>query len=280
MTNSQRFRFNIGQSVTISVFLRRPTASGSYEESLVQRAYSIASSPNRPLLELTIKNEKPYGYINPITRKADGFAAYFFEQVRIGDKIKVRLNSSKNHFLWKIAAGMENDIAYWSGSNGTQSARCLIQFIEDTKCDDIKLTLFYSNPSLYVSDNNKTTNVIYHKWLIDMAKKIENFKVIFTFTRDKQIPFSDHPRITYRMKRFFIDFNGAEERTLSKYHGNSDRSFNPICGSSGFINGIVKMPDGRIEKGKGIMQNLIDIEGIRPEKIDKEQYYLQLIGAE
>ncbi len=82
------------------------------------------------------------------------------------------------------------------------------------------------------------------------------------------------------MKRFFIDFNGAEERTLSKYHGNSDRSFNPICGSSGFINGIVKMPDGRIEKGKGIMQNLIDIEGIIPEKIDKEQYYLQLIGAE
>jgi hypothetical protein len=53
-------------------------------------------------------------------------------------------------------------------------------------------------------------------------------------------------------------------------------SFNPICGSSGFINGIVKRADGRIEKGRGIMQNLLDIEGIRPEQIDKEQFYLHV----
>ena len=51
----------------------RPTASGKLEESMIQRTYSIASSPTRDLIELTIKDEKPYGYINPVTKKADGF---------------------------------------------------------------------------------------------------------------------------------------------------------------------------------------------------------------
>jgi len=40
------------------------------------------------------------------------------------------------------------------------------------------------------------------------------------------------------------------------------------------------LPDGRIERRKGIIQNLMDIEGVTPEKIDKEQYYLQLAGIE
>ena len=274
---SQRFEFNIGQSVTISVFLKRPTASGGLEQSLVQRAYSIASSPARDLIDLTIKDEKPYGYINPTTKKADGFAAYFFEQFKVGDKIKVRLNPTKNHFLWKIASGMEKNIAYWSGSNGAESARCLIQFMEDRKISDIALTLFYSNPYLYVNEEKKILNVIYYNWLINMAKKMENFKVIFSFTRDKEIPSSDHSRIVFRRGRFFVDPNGREERTLSKYHGDAATTFNPICGSSGFINGTIKLPDGKIERRKGIMQNLIEIEGVKPEKIDKEQYYLDFI---
>jgi hypothetical protein len=53
-----------------------------------------------------------------------------------------------------------------------------------------------------------------------------------------------------------------------------------VCGSSGFINGVVKMPDGKIERRKGIIQDLMNIEGVKPEKIDKEQYYLQVVGAE
>ena len=48
---------------------------------------------------------------------------------------------------------------------------------------------------------------------------------------------------------------------------------------SGFINGIVKLPNGKIERGKGIMQDLMDIEGVKPEKIDKEQYYLEVVGV-
>lgn len=280
-TSSKSFKFNPGQSVTISASLQRPLSSGTLEESLVQRTYSIASSPTRERIDLTIKDEKPYGYINPISGKPDGFAAYFFEQYKIGDKIKVRLNPSKNHFLWKIAAGIEKDIAYWSGSNGAEPARSLIQLMEDTRDSNINLTLLYSNPYLYVNKQNKTLNVIYYKWLIDRAKKMENFKVVFSFTRDQGIySSSDHPRIFYRKGRFFVDINGAPERTLSKYHGNAETSFNPVCGSSGFISGIVKLPDGKIERGKGIVQQLMDIEGVKSEKIDKEQYYLQLVGAE
>jgi ferredoxin-NADP reductase len=280
-SKSQKIIFNIGQSVTISAYLKRPSASGKLEEDLVQRTYSIASSPTRDKIDLTIKDEKPYGYINPATGKADGFAAYFFEQYSIGQKLKVRLNSTKNHFLSKIAAGIEMDIAYWSGANGAEPARSLIQLMEDTKEKvGFNLTLFYSNPYLYADEGRKNVNVIYYKWLIDMVKKLENFKVVFTFTRDKEIDISGHERIIYRKGRFFVAPNGEEERTLSKYHGMSKSPFNPVCGSSGFINGVVKLPDGKIERRKGIIQELMKIEGVKPEKIDKEQYYLQLVGAE
>jgi ferredoxin-NADP reductase len=285
VSKSQRFEFAVGEFVTINVLLMRPTASDKLEQSMVQRTYSIASSPTRDLIELTIKDEKPYGYINPVTKKADGFAAYFFEQLKIGDKISIRLNPNKNHFLRKIAAGMEKDIAYWSGANGAESARCLIQYMEDTKDTDINLTLFYSNPTLYVAnrqDTEPSLNVIYYEWLIGLAKKMENLRVIFTFTREKEPRissssiYSDHPSIVYRTGRFFSNPDGSSERTLLKYHiGNIEKSFNPICGSSGFINGTIRLPDGKIKRGKGIMQNLLEIEGVRPEKIDKEQYYLQ-----
>ena len=105
-------------------------------------------------------------------------------------------------------------------------------------------------------------------------------KVVFTFTREKEISSpSDHPRIIFRRGRFFSNFDGTQERTLSKYHIHSEDSYNPICRSSGFINGIVRRPDGKIERGRGIIQNLMEIEGIRQAKIDKEQFYLQSVGA-
>jgi hypothetical protein len=182
--------------------------------------------------------------------------------------------------MWKIAAGIERNIAYWSGANGAEPARSLIQLMEDTKDPSINLTLFYSNPSLYADEQKKGLKVIYYNWLMNMAKKMENFKVVFSFTRDKESYLADHERIFYRKGRFFTAPNGEKEMTLSKYHGNSNTSFNPVCGSSGFINGVVKLPDGRIERRKGIIQDLMDIERVTPDKIDKEQYYLQLAGVE
>jgi ferredoxin-NADP reductase len=255
---------------------------------VVERSYSISSSPTRDLVDLTIKDEKPYGFINATTRKADGFSAYFFEQMKIGDKIKVRLNQNKNHFLSKVAAGIEKNVAYWSGSNGAESARCLLQFMEDTKDPDLRLTLFYSNPIFPKNQDKNSLKVIYYDWLIEMAKKLENFLVVFTFTREKTIPISsDHPRVIYRTGRFFVDsrFKGeneterVREKTLSKYHGGDvNKIFNPICGSSGFINGTVKSgTTGKILKGRGIMHDLLEIEGVKTEKIDKEQYYLQYV---
>jgi hypothetical protein len=284
-----RFEFEVGQFVTISSFLRRPSESGALEESFVERAYSIASSPTRPLIDLTIKDEKPYGFINPGTHKADGFSAYFFEQTKIGDKVNVRLNQNKTHFLSKVAAGTEKNIAYWSGSNGAESARCLLQFMEDTKDPDLSLTLFYSNPKFYDRGEEKgSSNIMYYNWLLEMAKKLENFTVVFTFTREREVPSSsDHPRIKYRSGRFFSvpndkdqgDQTKGQERTLSKYHGgNVGDVFNPICGSSGFINGTTKSgTTGKILKGRGIMQDLMEIEGVQSKKSDKEQYYLQYV---
>ncbi len=288
---SQRFNFGIGQFVTLSAMLNRPIASGGFEESVVNRAYSIASSPTRDLIELTIKEEKPYGYINPVTKKSDAFAAYFNQQVKIGDKIKLKLNPSKEHFLSKVDAGIEKNIAYWSGANGAQSARCLIQYMEDKKDPEQNLVLFYSNTKLSIESANAETsnnkhhpveslNVIYYNWLIDVAKKLDNLKVIFTFTGEQEISkTSKDSRVSFRKGRFFLNPDGTPERTLSKYGNNIKTSFNPVCGSSAFINGTVRLPDGKIKKGKGILQNLIELEGIMPEKTDKEQFYLQQVGA-
>jgi ferredoxin-NADP reductase len=285
-TTSQKFQFTVGQFVLLGVPLRRPTPSGGSVENVVERAYSIASSPLREKIELTIKKEKPYGYINPANGTADGFAAYFFEQVKIGDKVKVRLNPRKDHFLWKVASGVEKDVAYWSGSNGAESARCLIQFIEDTKDPDLKLTLFYSNPNFYAKNGENAKDairVIYYRWLLEMAKKLPNLKVIFTFTRagkDQELPTPDDENVVFRRGRFFIDSEGKPEKTLSKYHPHqATKCINPICGSSAFVNGVVRLADGSIIRGKGIMQNLVQAEGVAREKIDIEQYYLESVGA-
>ena len=292
ITSSQRFNFGIGQFVTLSAMLKRPTALGGIEEDIVNRAYSIASSPTRDYIELTIKEEKPFGYINPVTKKSDAFAAYFNQQVKIGDKIKLRLNPAKEHFLSKIDTGIEKNIAYWSGANGAQSARCMIQYMEDKKDSGCNLVLFYSNTKLSIESENgkinnteqhpvESLNVIYYNWLIDAAKKLDNLKVVFTFTREQDIPAtSNDSRVIFRKGRFFLNPDGSPERTLSKYGNNIETSFNPVCGSSAFINGTVRLPDGKLSKGKGILQNLIEMEGIRPEKTDKEQFYLQQVSAD
>jgi hypothetical protein len=282
----------MGQFVTLRAFLIRPTATGGSEENQVNRAYSIASSPSRDFIELTIKEEKPYGYINPTTGKSDSFAAYFNEQVKLGDRFKLKLNPNKEHFLWKVAAGIEKNVAYWSGANGAESARGLIQYMEDKNDPEFNLVLFYSNTKLSVDNAKKefnstehhpvdTLNVIYYNWLIDITKKIDNLKVIFTFTREQEVPItsSQDARIIYRKGRFFLNPDGTPERTLLKYGGKVETLFNPICGSSSFINGTVMLPNGKINKGKGILQNLMELEGVKPEKIDKEQFYLQQAGA-
>jgi hypothetical protein len=269
---NKKTEFSVGQFVTIGTYLKRPTQSGGIEETYTERAYSIASSPTKEKVDLTIKREKPYGYINPKIKKADGFAAYFHEQARIGDKVKVKFSPKKDHFLAKIAAGNEKDIAYWSGANGAESARGLVQYMEDRSDLGLNLILFYSNPHL--NSNDTKIDVIYYNWFIEKVKKIENLQVVFTFTRDKEIPSSDHPRIHFQSGRFFVDPNGKPEKTLTKYHGNPTVAFNPICGSSGFITGTSMDIHGRLEKRKGIMQDLMENEGVASDKIDKEQFYL------
>ena len=207
-------------------------------------------------------------------KKADGFAAYFVEQIKIGDKVKIRPEKKKDHFLSKIASGAEKNIAYWSGENGAESARSLIQLMEDKSELGIRLMLFYSNPHLYVSETDRTINIIYYNWLVEKAKKMENLSVIFALTRDSEIPSSDNPRVAFKKGRFFAGPEGEPEKTLTKYRGSTEGVFNPICGSSGFINGMVQGPDGSLQRRKGITQYLMEIEGIRPEKIDREQFYL------
>ena len=137
--------------------------------------------------------------------------------MKIGDKVKVRCNQNKNHFLSRVSAGAEKNIVDWSGSNGAESARCLLQYMEDTKDTDLRLTLFYSNPKCYETEDKDSLSVIYYHWLTNMAKKMENFRVVFTFTREKETPFPcDHPRIVYRTGRFFLEPDGSGVSQIGK----------------------------------------------------------------
>ena len=50
-----------------------------------------------------------------------------------------------------------------------------------------------------------TLNVIYYNWLIDITKKIENLKVIFTFTRGTRSTYN----ILLKMQGLFIEREGS-----------------------------------------------------------------------
>lgn len=99
--------------------------------------------------------------------------------------MKVRLNQNKNHFLSKVAAGIEKSVAYWSGSNGAELVRGLLQFMEDTKNPDLYLTLFYSNPSFSGNEDKSFSNIIYYEWLVEMGKKIENLSCFYFYERKR-----------------------------------------------------------------------------------------------
>ena len=76
---------------------------------------------------------------------------------------KLKLNPVKEHFLWKVAAGIEKNVAYWSGANGAQSARCLMQYMEDKKDPEFNLILFYSNTKLSTENaDSKISDVEHH----------------------------------------------------------------------------------------------------------------------
>ena len=148
--------------------------------------------------------------------------------------------------------------------------------MEDTKDPSINITLFYSNPSLYADEQKKGLKVIYYNWLMSMAKKWRTLSYLSFTEMESFILARSSERIFYRKGRF-LQRQSEKEMTLSKYHGNSNTSFNPVCGRRRFYQRCVKLPDGRIERRKGIIQDLMDIERVTPDKIDKEQYYLQLV---
>ena len=107
----------------------------------------------------------------------------------------------------------------------------------DKKDPEQNLALFYSNTKLSIESANaensntehhhvESLNVIYFNWLIDASKKLDNLKVIFTFTREQEIPTAPRDsRVIFRKGRFFLNPDGTPERTLSKYSNNIKTSF-------------------------------------------------------
>ena len=217
------------------------------ENVLVKKAFSCVSSPKEDFIELLVKSE------------GGNFAPFFLEQAKVGDTCK--LGKPSGFFMKNIFENNEKQIACWSVGSGIPSTISLMRYVLE---NDL-------NKKIVVFDSNKTVDdIIFHEEIKELVNKSENFSVVFTLTREQEIPNSKE-KIFYEKGRFF-----TSENTLKKYTGENWKNFfNTICGSSSFINGLKRNEKGIPTKiDKGIEDILIEL-GIKKEKIDKDQYYLQ-----
>ena len=236
--------------------------SGPDIEVVEKKAYSVVSSPTQKgHVELIIKSEQGV------------FAPYLLDQIQEGDKCTLIGPTGK--FMKEIFEQNSKYIACWSAGSGIPSTLSLMQYCLDNELDT-KVVAF---------DSNKTqADIIYHEKIKDTVSKSDNFKAIFTATRESldKLPKSKSD-IKYKSGRFWIDENTLEKYTddrgilaklLSKKTNWQDY-YNTICGSSSFINGKGRDKAGKMAKlGEGIEDHLLKLN-CPPSNIDKDQYYLQ-----
>lgn len=225
--------------------------SGKTVRVMEKRAYSIVSSPTEEgYVELLIKSE------------GGGFAPYFLDQTKVGDTCI--LEGPQGKFMKKFFEGNEKEIGCWSAGSGIPSTMSIMRYKLD-KGLDTKIIAF---------DSNKTVaDVIYMERIKELVRKSEDFKAVFTVTRESpdKIPRSEGSRLIFRSGRFWPE----GENTLEKHADGKWRNcFNTICGSSTFINGKSRDEQGRpVKVGMGVEDHLLRV-GVPPIKIDKDQYYL------
>lgn len=215
---------------------------------LDRRAFSIASSPaEKSFIELLVKSE------------GGAFVPYFLEQARAGDVCT--LTGPQGRFMNGIFQNREKLVACWSSGSGIPSTISLMKYVLDKEL----------GTKIIVFDSNKTAeDIIFHERIKKLVNESENFKAVFTSTRESKAPASGNPNIVYKTGRFWLN-----ENTLEKHDGIGWKNFyNTICGSSSFINGKTRDENGIVKTGDGIEDNLLKA-GVPQSRIDKDQFYIQ-----
>ena len=208
-------QFKPGQFVMAGLLLKDKEG----KERVMTRAYSIASTPTYPHLELIIK-EIP-----------DGFISKELGKLRAEDDIYIK--GPYGNYIYEESMGKK--IVLIGAGSGIAPLRCILQYVTDKKLSGVEVLFIYSNKT--------PADIICRKELEIYAKNNKNVKVLFTITRPEGTGWKETTgRIDAEMlKKEINDVAG------SLYY---------LCGSPAFVKGVketlvsVGAPKERIKEEK------------------------------
>lgn len=203
------------------------------------REFSITSPPTRK------------GYIEILVQRENegGFSPWFFDNIKIGDEIKV--DGPYGRFILD-----ENDknICFIAAGSGIAPLMCHIRYILDKKLDG-KFVLIYSNRNLQFAS--------YRFELEEIERALPNFKVFHTLTR-----------LTDEEKKFWNGYTGRINENMIKEILNkvgidlNECTFY-ICGGPEFLKTLTN-PKAKIDPNE--KPGILDVLGVEKEKIKMEIY--------
>ena len=127
---------------------------------VVKRSYSISSSPlYNTYIEITLKQ----------IEKGE-MSSFMHEQIKVGDVLEIE--GPKGHFTYE--ENMNKRICLLAGGSGISPMRSIILYCTEKELDT-KIVLFYSVKT--------PEDIIFRKELIELEKRNENLKIVYTMTR-------------------------------------------------------------------------------------------------
>ncbi|MBS3137017.1 oxidoreductase [Candidatus Woesearchaeota archaeon] len=156
-SKDKRIDFIPGQFIMLAI----PTEKDG-KKTIVNRSYSVASSPTKDYLDLTIK-EVP-----------DGFTSKQLQNTEVGEEFE--FSGPYGNFVFNEKK-MQKIVLIGSGS-GISALHSIIQYIQDKELDT-RATLIYSNKT--------PDDIIYKKELLEMNDDMPNFNLFLTITRPEEM---------------------------------------------------------------------------------------------
>ncbi len=156
-SKEKRISFIPGQFVMMAVGTEKEG-----KPTVVKRSYSVASSPTKDYLDLTIK------------AMPNGFISKQIQNTKEGEQFEI--TGPFGHFAFNDKEMPE--IVLIGAGSGISPLRCIIQYIQ-AKHLKTKAALIYSNKT--------PDDIIFKKELLEMNDEIQNFTLYLTITRPEEM---------------------------------------------------------------------------------------------
>ncbi|MBI5392535.1 oxidoreductase [Candidatus Woesearchaeota archaeon] len=164
-TKTLRFGFSKDKSISFIpgqfVMIAVPTEKNG-KQTVVKRSYSVASSPAKDYLDLTVK------------AMPNGFISKQLQDTEVGQEFDI--TGPFGHFTFNEKE-MQEIVLIGAGS-GISPLRCIVQYIQDKELET-KATLIYSNKT--------PDDIIFKKELLEMNDEMQNFSLQLTITRPEEM---------------------------------------------------------------------------------------------